>query len=272
VKCISPRELLEGLQHLPGNPALVVLAPVPSNHPLLADVPAHARVLIEPIDPDEIVATVESLAPSHIYRSKIAMNLVRRAAVGILALAYMIEVRNCPALRRSNSCPSRSGTGDPYSDCPVSPSNGGAGKQEIILRIQLENTTGPTEPTDPTGPTKPSPPATGALEKELADLYDKDADTDRAKHAKALGDLYTWAASALRQQGGTSGGFRKALGTKSSQLLPTDVLLPLRQRVATELRTVLPKPADTQLDDATREAAAKLFDRLAAAMNSITSR
>jgi hypothetical protein len=78
--------------------------------------------------------------------------------------------------------------------------------------------------------------------------------------------------SALRQQGGTSGGFRKALGTKSSQLLPTDVLLPLRQRVATELRTVLPKPADTQLDDATREAAAKMFDRLAAAMNSITSR
>jgi hypothetical protein len=155
---------------------------------------------------------------------------------------------------------------------PANTSPGGAGKQEIILRIQLENTTGPTEPTDPTGPTKPSPPATGALEKELADLYDKDADTDRAKHAKALGDLYTWAASALRQQGGTSGGFRKALGTKSSQLLPTDVLLPLRQRVATELRTVLPKPADTQLDDATREAAAKLFDRLAAAMNSITSR
>jgi hypothetical protein len=151
-------------------------------------------------------------------------------------------------------------------------SSGGVGKQEIILRIQLENTTGPTEPTDPTGPTKPAPPATGALEKELADLYDKDTDQDKVKHAKALGDLYTWAANALRQQGGTSGGFRKALGTKSSQLLPTDVLLPLRQRVATELRTVLPKPADTQLDDATRETAARMFDRLAAAMNSITSR
>jgi hypothetical protein len=151
---------------------------------------------------------------------------------------------------------------------PSGTSSGGTGKQEIILRIQLESSTGTV---NPDGPTKPTPPATG-LEKELADLYDKDTDQDKAKHAKALGDLYTWAASALRQQGGTSGGFRKALGTKSSQLLPTDVLLPLRQRVATELRTVLPKPADTQLDDATREAAAKMFDRLAAAMNSITSR
>jgi hypothetical protein len=147
-------------------------------------------------------------------------------------------------------------------------SSGGAGKQDIILRIQLEGSTGTT---DPGNPTKPTPPATG-LEKELADLYDKDTDQDKGKHARALGDLYTWAANALRQQGGTSGGFRKALGTKSSQLLPTDVLLPLRQRVATELRTVLPKPADTQLDDATREAAARMFDRLAAAMKSITSR
>jgi CheY-like chemotaxis protein len=60
VKCISPRELLEGIEHLPGHPALVVLAPVPSNHPSLADIPPHARVLFEPTDPDEIVSTVES--------------------------------------------------------------------------------------------------------------------------------------------------------------------------------------------------------------------
>jgi hypothetical protein len=203
------------------------------------------------------------------------MNLVRCAAMGILVLA-VIGAGNCPVYSAEPTpVPLRQGQVIRIQITPATPSSGGAGKQEIILRIQLENTTGPTEPTDPTGPTKPTPPtppATGALEKELADLYDKDADTDKAKHAKALGDLYTWAANALRQQGGTSGGFRKALGTKSSQLLPTDVLLPLRQRVATELRTVLPKPADTQLDDATREAAAKLFDRLAAAMNSITSR
>jgi CheY-like chemotaxis protein len=63
VKCIPPRELLEGIQQLPGHPALVVLAPVPSNHPSLADIPPHARVLIEPIDPDEIVAAVEKFAP-----------------------------------------------------------------------------------------------------------------------------------------------------------------------------------------------------------------
>jgi DNA-binding response OmpR family regulator len=63
VKCISPRELLEGIQNLPGNPALVVLAPVPPNHPLLKDIPANAWILIEPIDPDEIVAAVEKFAP-----------------------------------------------------------------------------------------------------------------------------------------------------------------------------------------------------------------
>lgn len=196
------------------------------------------------------------------------MNLVRRASVAILVLA-LIGARNCPVYSAEPTpVPIAPGQVIRIQITPSSPSNGGAGKQEIILRIQLESSTGTT---DPGNPAKPTPPATG-LEKELADLYDRDTGQDKAKHAKALGDLYTWAANALRQQSGTSGGFRKALGTKSSQLLPTDVLLPLRQRVATELRTVLPKPADTQLDDATREAAAKLFDRLAAAMNSITSR
>jgi hypothetical protein len=199
------------------------------------------------------------------------MNLVRHAAVAILAFA-LIGARNCPVYSAEPTpVPLNPGQVIRIQITPAAPSPGGSGKREIILRIQLENSTGPTEPTDPTGPTKPTPPATG-LEKELADLYDKDTDADKAKHVKALGELYTWAAKALRQQGGTSGGFRKALGTKSSQLLPTDVLLPLRQRVATELRTVLPKPTDTQLDDATRETAAKLFDRLAAAMNSLMSR
>jgi hypothetical protein len=185
------------------------------------------------------------------------MNLVRRTAAGIILLALCVG--NCPVSAEPTPVPLAPGQVIRIQVTPAAPSAGRAGSQEIILRIQLEN-----------GPAKPAP-LTG-LEKELTDLYDKDADQDKAKHAKALGDLYTWAANALRQQGGTSGGFRKALGTKSSQLLPTDVLLPLRQRVATELRTVLPKPADMQLDDATREAAARMFDRLAAAMNSLTSR
>jgi hypothetical protein len=198
------------------------------------------------------------------------MNLVCRAAIGLLMFALLGVGVNPGYSAEPTPVPLSPGHVIRIQITPAT-SSGGVGKQEIILRIQLEGT-GTTDPDGPTKPTPPTPPATGALEKELADLYDKDADQDKAKHAKALGDLYTWAAKALRQQGGTSGGFRKALGTKSSQLLPTDVLLPLRQRVATELRTVLPKPADTQLDDATREAAAKLFDRLAAAMNSITSR
>jgi hypothetical protein len=192
------------------------------------------------------------------------MNLVRRTAAGIILLALCVG--NCPVSAEPTPVPLAPGQVIRIQVTPAAPSAGRAGSQEIILRIQLENGTA----TNPDGPAKPAP-LTG-LEKELTDLYDKDADQDKAKHAKALGDLYTWAANALRQQGGTSGGFRKALGTKSSQLLPTDVLLPLRQRVATELRTVLPKPADMQLDDATREAAARMFDRLAAAMNSLTSR
>jgi hypothetical protein len=196
------------------------------------------------------------------------MNLVRRTAAGIILLALCVG--NCPVSAEPTPVPLSPGQVIRIQITPAT-SSGGAGKQQIILRIQLESSTGTTDPSSPTKPIPPTPPATG-LEKELADLYDKDADQDKVKHAKALGELYTWAANALRQQGGTSGGFRKALGTKSSQLLPTDVLLPLRQRVATELRTVLPKPADTQLDDATREAAARMFDRLAAAMNSITSR
>jgi hypothetical protein len=131
----------------------------------------------------------------------------------------------------------------------------------VIIRIQLERG-------ESGGPAKPSP-TRGKLEEELSDLYGKDQDPDKVKHAQALGQLYQWAAKALRAQGGTSGGFRKALGTKSSQLLPADVLVPMRRRVQTELRTVLPKPDDAQMDEKTREAAAKLFDRLAAATDQL---
>jgi DNA-binding response OmpR family regulator len=62
VKCVSSLELLEGLEKLPGHPALVVLAPVTPNHPLLEAIPSHAKVIFEPTDPDEIVSIVESLA------------------------------------------------------------------------------------------------------------------------------------------------------------------------------------------------------------------
>jgi CheY-like chemotaxis protein len=34
VKCIPPRELLEGIEQLPGHPALVVLAPIPTYSPI----------------------------------------------------------------------------------------------------------------------------------------------------------------------------------------------------------------------------------------------
>jgi CheY-like chemotaxis protein len=64
VKCLPPSELMEGIERLPGHPAVVVLAPITPSHPSFQAIPSHARVLFEPTDPDEIVSAVESFAPT----------------------------------------------------------------------------------------------------------------------------------------------------------------------------------------------------------------
>jgi hypothetical protein len=133
------------------------------------------------------------------------------------------------------------------------------GGKAVVVRVQVEGGGGDG------GGGKPDP--ADKLAADLADLYAKDADPDKATHAQALAGLYGWAAEAL---GGedypTAGDFREALGKKSGDALPADVLLPLRRRVQEELRGVLPLKASAPLGADTRQKAAKLFGRLAKVM------
>lgn len=61
VGCLPTPQFMDGLNQLPV--ALVILAPVPPGHPILTHVPDRAKVLYQPVDPEEIVRAVESLAP-----------------------------------------------------------------------------------------------------------------------------------------------------------------------------------------------------------------
>jgi hypothetical protein len=134
----------------------------------------------------------------------------------------------------------------------------------VIIRIELEGTGGGGD----------KPPTPSKLKDELAALYQKDGDPDKQKHGAALAALYRWSADAvLDKQYATAGDFRKGMGNQSAKRLPTDVLLPLRQRVRDELRTVLPynpSPSSTPLDPAMRQAASRVLKNLAAVMEELT--
>lgn len=188
------------------------------------------------------------------------------ARTGLLALALVaaggLAAQNTRP-RRAKAATPEPVTLEPGRPLRIKISTEGAGGGSVIIRLELER--GGAGPETP-----PGPDAADGLAKELAALYQKDTDADKAKHARALGELYAWAAKALRAQAGTAGGFRKALGARSEQLLPTDVLVPLRQRVQTELRAVLPGKADTALGEDTRAKAADLFERLSTIMNDIS--
>jgi hypothetical protein len=130
------------------------------------------------------------------------------------------------------------------------------GGKAVILRVEVEGA-GTTDP-----------PAEDALTRDLRTLYRVDADPEKVKHATALADLYRWCADAVAGQTyPTVGDLRKAVGAKSTSLLPVNVLLPVRMRVRDELRTVLPLKAGAKLDDSTRKKAAALFSRLANVMD-----
>jgi hypothetical protein len=152
---------------------------------------------------------------------------------------------------------------------PATEKGGGetpTGGHTIILRVEIEGgTTGGGGGGD--NP-PPSPPTDDALTTELRTLYQKDADPDKARHATALAGLYQWgAANVAGSSYSDAGSFRKALGEESARRLPTDVLLPLRQRVQVELRKVLPAKSNDPLTADVRSRAAALFTRLAAAMD-----
>jgi hypothetical protein len=142
------------------------------------------------------------------------------------------------------------------------------GGRTIILRVEIEGGTTGSGGGGDNPPPPPSPPVDDALTTELRTLYQKDADPDKARHAAALAGLYQWGATNV---GGSSysdaGSFRKALGEESTRRLPTDVLLPLRQRMQVELRKVLPAKSSDPLTPDVRSKASALFTRLAAAMD-----
>jgi hypothetical protein len=145
---------------------------------------------------------------------------------------------------------------------PETPSGG----RTIILRVEIE---GGTTGSGGGGDNPPPPPPTDdALTTELRTLYQKDADPDKVKHAAALVGLYQWGATNVAGSSySDAGSFRKALGEESARRLPTDVLLPLRQRVQVELRKVLPAKSSDPLTADVRSKAAALFTRLAAVMD-----
>lgn len=135
----------------------------------------------------------------------------------------------------------------------------------VIIRVELEGAGG--------GGGKP--PVSSKLKDDLTALYQKDADPEKRKHVAALADLYRWSAEAvLDKQYATAGDFRKELGNQSARGLPTDVLLPLRQRVRDELRTALPykpSPSSTPLDANTRQAASQVFKNLTTVMEELAA-
>jgi hypothetical protein len=133
------------------------------------------------------------------------------------------------------------------------------GGKAVILRVEVE------------GGGTVDPPAEDALTRDLRVLYRQDQDVQKVRHAQALAGLYRWCADAVAgQTHATAGDLRKALGAKSTSLLPADVLVPVRMRVRDELRTVLPGKANAKLDADTRKKAAALFARLAGVMESLS--
>jgi hypothetical protein len=132
------------------------------------------------------------------------------------------------------------------------------GGKAVTIRVEVEGA-GTTDP-----------PAEDALSRDLRVLYCQDQDAQKVKHAQALADLYRWCADAVAGQTyPTVGDLRKAVGAKSTSLLPVNVLLPVRMRVRDELRGVLPSKSGAKLDDSTRKKAAALFARLANVMDSL---
>ncbi|HYF24299.1 MAG TPA: hypothetical protein VD931_01030 [Baekduia sp.] len=119
------------------------------------------------------------------------------------------------------------------------------------------------------GPPKPPPPSpTDPFAAELKALYAADATPDKAKHAKALAELYRLgvkaAADATIATGGQLGAVLQDAAASLLEESP-DALKATRQRVGAELRARLGDPA-APLTPATRQAAADIYGRAAAAL------
>lgn len=156
---------------------------------------------------------------------------------------------------------------------PPPPSKEASAPAPIVLKpgqpikIQVDVSGGKTIITlsvDKDGDTSVSPPTSSRLEDDLRQLYKQSNDPNKVKYVASLAVVYRWAAQGINDKRATNAGiFRQALTKRSTAELPANVMTPLRERVRDELRTVLPRKSDATLDDATKDKAAKLFNRLA---------
>jgi hypothetical protein len=114
----------------------------------------------------------------------------------------------------------------------------------------------------------PPPPDNDPLRQKLKAAYDADPGAGKAEAAKTLAELYRQAAAlaadpAVRTAGDLLGRVKKA-----AEALAPGALVGVRKAVAEELAKVLPGDAGDGLTAAHRQAAAGLFGRLAAALDS----
>jgi hypothetical protein len=120
----------------------------------------------------------------------------------------------------------------------------------------------------PVPPPAPPPPPDDPLAKRLKAAYDADPAPQKAEAKKDLAELYRQAARlaadpAVRTAGDLLGRVRKA-----AEALAPGALVGLRKVVAEELAKVLPGDAGEALTAGHRVAAAELFSKLAAALDS----
>lgn len=126
------------------------------------------------------------------------------------------------------------------------------------------------EGTDPTPPPDPTPPA-DALTADVLKAYQGDSDGRKTEYAKLLASFYRQAAlAATSKDVSTSGDLYDLLKRTRAGLLPDAALLGVRQRVADELKAILPTRAGDPLTDRHRADAATLFAKLATIMGGVT--
>jgi hypothetical protein len=122
------------------------------------------------------------------------------------------------------------------------------------------------------GPTPPPPPSPNdPLAEALRAAYAADPSPQKSAHRVSLAALYRQAATTCRDPDvKTAGNLFGVLKSATAKLVPDDALTALRQRVAEELRKVLPLAPDAALEPAARGSAAQLFAKLAAILEGLS--
>ena len=119
---------------------------------------------------------------------------------------------------------------------------------------------------EPTPPPSPVDPFTSEIQK----LYTADPSPEKRTHLAQLAVLYREAvAYADSPTVRTTGDLATRLRNAAASLLPRDALLPIRQRLADEIATHLPRDGEQALDVPLRRKAAQLFDRIATSLETV---